>query len=223
MRVFQQTAALEECSRLLTSSSAAHSIGLVSMKQRKHKQRRKGIATIHTLAGFVLSAWLAGCTTLAMTPSDVGGPETWGASDNVTHLRHLYFSEQPDAEALRVARSKGVTTVIDLREPGESQWNERVAAEEAGIEYLNIPIKKESDTLDSATLRAISAAVEAQNGQPVLLHCSSGNRASAWLAVHLIEDHAMSKDDALVIARKAGLSMQGMERRVATYLRTSRN
>lgn len=166
----------------------------------------------------ILTALLISCASTAITPDDVTGPESWGASDNVTHLKHLYFSEQPDKVALQVAKSKGVTTVIDLRHPSELDWDEQTAAEEAGLEYVNIPIARQSKTLDSDAIRQISEAVRQRGQQQVLLHCSSGNRASAWLAAHLVDDHGMNTDDALEVAGKAGLTNDAVRDRVRTYL-----
>ncbi len=154
----------------------------------------------------------------AITPADVSAPQTWGDSDNVTKIRHLYFSEQPDAEALRIAKTNGVTTVINLRAPGESDWDEAAAAKKLGLNYVNIPIRKESATFDSSAIAAINAAVRDQEGSPVLLHCSSGNRAAAWLAIHLIEAHKLSGEDAIAVAQKAGLTSDDMVQRVETYL-----
>ncbi len=166
----------------------------------------------------VVITLIGGCASQQITPADVTGPETWGASDNVTHVRHLYFSEQPDAEALRTAKLNGVTTVINLRDPSESDWDEEDAVESLGLNYINIPIRKQSETFSPTAIAAINAAVEAQNGQPVLLHCSSGNRAAGWLAIHLVEGHKLSNENAIAVAREAGLSSDVIAKRVTTYI-----
>ncbi len=167
----------------------------------------------------LLTVWvLGGCATHDIVPADVSDPEVWGGASNVTQLKHLYFSEQPDEAALKAARSRGVTTVINLRSPGETEWNEKEVVEQMGLEYVNIPIRKKSDTLDQDAIKAISKAVAQQGGRPVLLHCSSGNRASAWLAVHLVDDHDLDVESALGVARKTGLTSDSVEERVRTYL-----
>ena len=154
----------------------------------------------------------------SIVPGDVSSPQEWGGATNVTQLKYLYFSEQPDAETLKIAKSRGVTTVVSLRDPGESDWNEREAVEQNGLRFVNIPIKKQADGLDSNAIAAIGALVKMQEGQPILLHCSSGNRAAAWLATHLVDDHGMDIEKALAVARKAGLNKDDMEKRVRTYL-----
>jgi len=163
------------------------------------------------------------CTAPAMaedgiTPEQVADPVAWGAAEKVTQLKHLYFSGQPDDAAFAAAKANGVTTVINLRAPDELDWDEAAAAKAAGIEYINIPVIRDTGDLDRESMSKISAAVTAQNGAPVLLHCGRGQRATAWLAVHLVEDHKMDEELAMAVAEKAGLTSPGMQRRVSTYL-----
>jgi uncharacterized protein (TIGR01244 family) len=154
----------------------------------------------HYLVAALLAISFAAYSAQPVTQDDVIGPEYWGAASNVTHVRHLYFSEQPDRAALQRAKENGISTVINLHEPDESDWNEQVVVEQLGLTYINVPISSQSNTLDPQAIAAISAAVEASNGAPVLLHCSTGNRAAAWFAVHLVEDHRLSGYDALSLA-----------------------
>ena len=174
-----------------------------------------------TILALALPMLLANCANPAISTEDVTAPETWGGVDNVVRVRHLYFSGQPDDETLRVAQEKGVTTIINLRDPSESAWDEKSAVEALGLHYVNVPVRHGSNTLDSAAMSAIEAAVKAQHGEPVLLHCSSGNRAAAWLAVHLVTTHDMPLDDALSVAKKAGLTSAGMAGRAETYIEES--
>ncbi|MGI9265243.1 MAG: hypothetical protein ACR2QU_09945, partial [Gammaproteobacteria bacterium] len=79
---------------------------------------------MNSCTGLVLLIFLlAGCSSPSSTPADVGGPETWGASDNVTHVGNLYFSEQVDSDALHMARLQGIETVVNLRGPSELDWD----------------------------------------------------------------------------------------------------
>lgn len=167
-------------------------------------------------------AFASACGGGSITLADVSAPQAWGAADNVTSVRSLYFSEQPDAESLQVARSNGVTTVINLREPGEIDWDEQAAARAQGLEYFNVPIARQSDTLDANALAQINAIIDARAGQPVLIHCASGNRAAAWFATHLVEAHAMPQSEALTIAEQVGLTNATMKERVETYFDAAR-
>ena len=166
----------------------------------------------------MLCILLVGCTAHAVKPADVTGPETWGASNNVTHVENLYFSGQVDAESLHMARMQGVTTIVNARHPSEMDWDEKSVAEDLGLEYISIPISKKSDTFDPETIAQIDTVVGKRKGQKILMHCSSGNRVAAWYAIHLVDKQDMKNDDALDVARKNGLTREGMESRVRTYL-----
>lgn len=153
-----------------------------------------------------------------LSPDDVSEEMIWGNDTTVRQIKHLYIASQPDQEALQTARQKGVATIIDLRAPGETDWNERQAVEALGMRYLNLPIPKQGDSLDTDTLQQIEMAVAELHGEPVLLHCSSGNRAAAWLATHLADNHELPVDESLAIAAKAGLTHEGTLERTTNYL-----
>ena len=148
----------------------------------------------------------------------VSGPQKWGAADNVMQLEHVHVSGQPDAEGFAEARANGIGVVIDARLPGEVDWDERAAVEAAGMSYYNVPISREGDSLDRGSLREITAIVERNRDEQILVHCRSGNRVSAWLATHLVEDHGLETDEAIGIAREMGLTSEPLEERVRRYL-----
>ena len=61
------------------------------------------------------------------------------APSNVTHVGRLWFAGQPDAETLRKAKENGLRVVLNLRDPAESEWDERSAVEGLGMVYYNVP------------------------------------------------------------------------------------
>jgi protein tyrosine phosphatase (PTP) superfamily phosphohydrolase (DUF442 family) len=166
----------------------------------------------------VLFIFLAGCASHAVGPGDIVGPETWGASDNVTHVGNIYFSGQVDSDALHMARLQGITTVVNMRSSSEIDWDEKSAAENLGLEYLNIPIAKDSNTFDPETIARLENVLRERPNMKILMHCSSGNRVAAWYAIHLVQQKNMARDDALAIARRNGLTKDSMIARVQTYL-----
>ena len=171
--------------------------------------------------GLVVLFIAAGCATSTPTPItsvDVGEPQTWGAAQNVVKLKHLYFSAQPDERTFLAAKTNGVDVVINLRESDETDWNEAGAASDAGIKYYSVPISRSGYSFDPKSMSKISAIVQDHHKQNILLHCSSGNRASAWLAVHLTEDHGLPIDASLAVAKRAGLTNSDVEARVVKFL-----
>lgn len=148
---------------------------------------------------------------------EVCQPEVWGAAKNVVRINHLYLSSQPDADTFDIAREKGVELVINLRDPREFTWDEAKAAKLAGLDYYNIPIPATGENFDPAAIKQISALVQQYKNQKILLHCSSGNRASAWLAIHLSKDHNMPMDNAILLAKQVGLTSPAIENRIRQY------
>jgi len=168
------------------------------------------------LAALLVLAASAGSADDGITPADVSDPIAWGAATRVTQLRFLYFADQPDAAGFEAARLAGVETVIDLRAPNERDWDERAAVEALGLRYFNVPITGEA--LDADAIERIEALVEAHRPEPILIHCSSSNRAGAWLATHLVTRHGISEADAIAVGRRAGITKDVIEARVHTYL-----
>jgi cytochrome c peroxidase/protein tyrosine phosphatase (PTP) superfamily phosphohydrolase (DUF442 family) len=148
---------------------------------------------------------------------EVEGPYAWGSAQNVTRVRHLWFSAQVDEEGLRAAKESGVTLVIDLRAPGERGWDEAAAAERVGLDYENVVVPKDGPFPTDAFAR-VEALVESHPDEQVLIHCSSGNRAAGWLTTHLVRSHEMPFQAALAISRKAGLRSDEMAARAAAFL-----
>jgi len=156
-----------------------------------------------------------------IAPDDVEGPFAWGAATRVTHLSHLYFADQPDAAGFELAKQAGVTTVIDLRAPGERDWEEQPVVEALGLAYYNVPVT--GPDFDAAAFERIEALVAARPHEPILVHCSTSNRVGGWLATHLVTRHGLSEADALAVGRRAGITKQEIVDRVDRYLEARAN
>lgn len=126
------------------------------------------------------------------------------ADGNVTPVDGITSAGQPSAEALAVFRDSGYTAVIDLRGPGEDRgFDERAAVESLGMQYIALPIVG-GDAISYASARQLDRLIEAQEG-PVLVHCGSGNRVGALLALAANLDGA-DDETAVAIGRDAGLT-----------------
>jgi len=91
---------------------------------------------------------------------------------------------QPTADHIAAAARGGYRTVINLRADGETgfEW-EREAVESHGMRYVHIPIAGAED-LTRANVELVDAALrEARDRGPAILHCGSGNRIGAVLAL----------------------------------------
>ena len=115
----------------------------------------------------------------------------------------LHAGGQPTAADLARMQAQGVHTVIDLRgENADRGYDEAAEARRLGLAYVALPVTG-ADGITAANAEALQALLDAhRNG--VLLHCASGNRAGALLAL----GHAnagMPRDQALALGRAAGL------------------
>ncbi len=227
MRQSMQAAATEEeRMRLRAANHAKMAVraqerGLILRPSPNHqaggKHHRQGGQGKHAGPGHVKKAH-GKPQTDAVTDADIGAPQEWGSAKNVVKVKHLYFSEQPDAAGISEAQAAGVQVVINLRGAEEMDWDEAAAVTQAGLVYYQVPIIGDGPSFDRESMQRVSEIVKKHHGQPVLLHCSSGNRASAWLAVHLVQDHDMDVDRSLTLARKSGLTKPVVEDRVRAYL-----
>lgn len=117
----------------------------------------------------------------------------------------LYTGGQPSAEQLRDAAATGIRTVIDLRQPGEDRgFDETAVAEELGLRYVRLPIAGAAGLTD-ANARTLERLLAQADG-PVLLHCASGNRAGALLALIHARGEGASVEQALGVGRRAGMT-----------------
>jgi protein tyrosine phosphatase (PTP) superfamily phosphohydrolase (DUF442 family) len=152
----------------------------------------------------------------SITARDVTGPVAWGDLP-VTSLQHLRFSGQPDAPALDRAKANGVEVVINLRVPSEQDWPEAKAAADRGLVYYDVPVDTAAP-FSRAAFEKIESLVAQHEPKTILIHCSSGNRAAAWLATHLVTRHDMTTSDAIEVARKAGLTKDALATKVEQYI-----
>jgi uncharacterized protein (TIGR01244 family) len=142
---------------------------------------------------FLLSLLLAGCSSLTVHATDFLQPKPG-----------LHTGGQPSPEDLARLKSEGVRTVIDLRGPQEDRgYDEAAEARRLGLQYIALPIAGKDD-ISPANAKTLNDALKAQDGD-VLLHCASGNRVGALLALGAARIEGVSKEEALVLGRAAGL------------------
>lgn len=117
----------------------------------------------------------------------------------------LHTGGQPTADDLARLHAQGVRTVIDLRGGQEDRgYDEAAEAQRLGLRYVALPIAGKDD-VTPANAAALHALLQQQDG-PVLLHCASGNRVGALLALGAARIDGASPQDALALGRAAGLT-----------------
>ena len=125
-----------------------------------------------------------------------------GEIDNIFSDGRVLIAGQPDQEALRGLASQGVTVVVNLRTPGETEDREVVPFDEAalvvelGLDSVPIPIGGEDYPFRESVVDQFAEVLEDHPGT-VLLHCRSGVRASYLWIAYLVKVQGMSLDEAL--------------------------
>jgi len=123
---------------------------------------------------------------------------------------------QPSVLNLQQAVDAGYRTVINLRPEGEfTEWNEEETASALGLRYVSIPVAGASGLTRENAAR-LRAELDAAVNRPVLLHCASGNRVGALLALSAFYFDGASPETALEVGLHNGLT--SLRPRVAEYL-----
>jgi uncharacterized protein (TIGR01244 family) len=156
-----------------------------------------------SLALFVAALALAGCAT-PRGQALVQAPPVMPSGLAVAQpLPGLYVAGQPSVGDWSAFAGIGVRTVVNLRTPDEmGDQDERAAVEAAGMRYVEIPVAG-LDGITAENGDRLAELLRSVSGD-VLLHCASGNRAGALLAVALVQ-RDMPAEAALALGRMAGM------------------
>ncbi len=116
----------------------------------------------------------------------------------------LHTGGQPSLEQLDALAAQGVRTVIDLRADGEDRgYDEAAELQRRNLRYLRLPITGAQD-LTPANAAALKRLL-AESGDGVLLHCASGNRVGALLALMAAQEEGLPAAEAMALGEQAGL------------------
>lgn len=119
---------------------------------------------------------------------------------------------QPTEAALAAAAAAGYRTVVNLRSEAEMAeleetegWDESAAVAALGMDYVFIPMAGAAGlTVDNA--RGLADVLARPEGYPMMIHCASGNRAGALLALKAFHVDGRNADAALDLGLAAGLT-----------------
>lgn len=161
---------------------------------------------------------LAASTVLGVA-IEVGAAESEVLSSLPGHVAigaRLHGSAQPSIEVLTKLGSAGVRTVIDLRPDSETpDLDEKLVVERSGVAYRALPIAGKASLTRENVTAFDKLLSEAKEGE-VLVHCASGNRVGAMMALRARWLEGKSADEAMAIGKAAG--MTGLTADVKTLL-----
>jgi len=131
---------------------------------------------------------------------------------------------QPSAEQLEAAAKAGVSRVINLRPASEDAgYDEAAKATALGLDYTVLAIAGLPD-LSANKVRQLDALMAQSPATPTLIHCASGNRVGALMALRAAWLQGKSIDDALDIGRRWGLTnIEAAVRLILERVATTKN
>lgn len=119
-------------------------------------------------------------------------------------------------EAMKVAK---ITLVINLRQDGESGFDaegECSALSETGISYCRVALGRAPSKDDFDLFRMVRR--DLPEDSRVLIHCSNGNRAAAVTCAWMVLDLKTDSEEAIAVARLAGMVQPETEKALRRYL-----
>jgi uncharacterized protein (TIGR01244 family) len=117
----------------------------------------------------------------------------------------LHTSGQPTLEQLDTLAAQGIHTVIDLRSADEDRgYDEAAELKSRGIAYHSLPINGKDD-LNADNAAALKHLLDA-SGDGVLIHCHTGNRAGALLALEAAKEEGLAPEKAVELGKSAGMT-----------------
>lgn len=157
---------------------------------------------------------------LVLLSWQAGADDFSAAAETLTNGRvvapALISAGQPDAEQLKRLAEAGLAAVINLRTPGEDPgFDEAALLRDADVAYYHVPVAG-SAGLTEANAARLDRLLQRHAGQPVLVHCASGNRVGALFALRAHTLQGLPADEALEQGRAAGLT--GLESAVGGLL-----
>ncbi len=119
---------------------------------------------------------------------------------------------QPTEEQLQQAKDSGVKVVVNLRAKGEKGElvNEGEKVAELGMKYVHMPI--ESKAWNGLNEDNAKKLAELLTEGPVLVHCTSGERAGALFALKAFYVDKQSAEEALKVGEDHGLTMEKVKK-----------
>lgn len=158
--------------------------------------------SVITLSLVVAACQIKGHSTKA-PPNGFNAPE-----------ENLLTGGQPTEADLVQLKKAGITKVINLRTLSEeTSFNEKASVESLGLEYVSLPINGATDITSE---NAQKLHVLLQSEEKVLVHCASGNRVGALVAIRAYEIENKSEEESLRLGHAAGLG--SLEDKVNSHL-----
>jgi protein tyrosine phosphatase (PTP) superfamily phosphohydrolase (DUF442 family) len=163
-------------------------------------------------------ACLAQQSPAAAAPAAASAPASDPAAllpDGRQPLPGVLTGGQPTDEQLDAIAAAGYKTIVTLRVPAEAPPPLADRARELGLRYVELPVAGAHD-LTPAKVAELGKLLADRTAYPLAIHCASGNRVGAMLALEQAQVEGKDAKEALAIGLDAGLV--GLEPKVRELL-----
>lgn len=125
----------------------------------------------------------------------------------------IFVSSKIDrVEQIEELKKFQIEMVIDLKEKGETEFDDRKEFENSGIKYQNFPITSFSN-LDFDSICQFSKMIESTE-KNTLVYCISSNRVGAMMALYLAYKCGHPKKRAFEIGCKLGMTKDELKEKI---------
>ena len=117
---------------------------------------------------------------------------------------------QPTAAQLEIAARAGVKHVVNLRTAEEEvEFNEGELVESLGMKYYSIPVAG-GGGINADNAAALSRILAEIDGEPVIVHCATGNRVGGLMAFSAIAEGS-SIGEAMAEGERWGMTSERLK------------
>ncbi|WP_041757697.1 beta-lactamase hydrolase domain-containing protein [Psychrobacter arcticus] len=110
-----------------------------------------------------------------------------------------------DDEKVAALAAAGVELILNLQPDAELCFDERTAVERAAMQYEHLPINGAAD-LKQLKILAFDNILRQYHGKKIVMHCGSGNRVGAAIALRAGWLRGRKMDTAMERGRSHGLT-----------------
>lgn len=118
---------------------------------------------------------------------------------------NIYSGGQPSQEQLKQLADTGVKHIINLRPAAEMSWDEEVAASKLGLQYHSIPVAGAAGVTQE-NARKLRTTLNELTGEKIYIHCASGNRVGALIALDAVATDGKDIESAVLEGKQWGLT-----------------
>jgi protein tyrosine phosphatase (PTP) superfamily phosphohydrolase (DUF442 family) len=165
-----------------------------------------------------ISLLSAGCSFFE-TPTELnaGMVNSLPIKNLVQPADNAFSGGQPSEVDFSIMKDGGIQHVVNLRPSAENDWNESEIVAAFGMSYHQIEVAGPDD-INVANAQQLGALIKGFGNEPYFVHCASGNRVGALIAINEALANGKDAEQSIKIGKQWGLTK--LEPKVRTVLQS---